>query len=385
MARQNSLFGEEEFSHKPPKKEDAPLPLIPLAQKRASKNDTPLEKEIRRFNKLIKDLHEYEANIAKEKEYNDLYERLYQQKIVPELEKLSRVKFRFVEHIHFLFGQGKFTKPQQRHFVDMVNGMLRDVIEFVPEARELSRYYLNKQVQLMSKKDKQQFSDMMEEGGINIDMENFDVGNIWEQNRASIEDEFLRDHATHSKAQKEQQQNKKAAMEHQDINVLYRELARLLHPDLEQDEAIRLEKEHLMKDLSRARQHHDLHTMLLIKAKAQRFAPGAESEKKEAGYSLDQLKRFNKELKKKLDEYRSKFMMNSISFDRNGFITGFGGTGSGRSKDPQKEIEMELKEIKAEIRDFETDLKHIQTPEDLKQLIMVDKNIQRSMEDSFGW
>jgi hypothetical protein len=48
------------------------------------------------------------------------------------------------------------------------------------------------------------------------------------------------------------------------ISVIYKQLARLLHPDLEQDPALRIQKETLMKRVTGAYQAGDLHTLLSL-------------------------------------------------------------------------------------------------------------------------
>ncbi len=49
-----------------------------------------------------------------------------------------------------------------------------------------------------------------------------------------------------------------------DVGGLYRQLAKLLHPDLEQDPALRAEKEVAMKELTTAYKNSDLHGMLRL-------------------------------------------------------------------------------------------------------------------------
>ncbi len=52
-----------------------------------------------------------------------------------------------------------------------------------------------------------------------------------------------------------------------DLGNLYRQLAKLLHPDLEQDPGLRAEKETDMKELTTAHKQRDLHTLLRLELK----------------------------------------------------------------------------------------------------------------------
>jgi hypothetical protein len=60
-------------------------------------------------------------------------------------------------------------------------------------------------------------------------------------------------------------QDKRAGEAHaKNINTVYRQLARLFHPDLEQDPALKAKKEVLMKELTAAYESGDLHTILRL-------------------------------------------------------------------------------------------------------------------------
>jgi hypothetical protein len=65
----------------------------------------------------------------------------------------------------------------------------------------------------------------------------------------------------------EREAQKRAADElrQRDLATLYKQLAKMLHPDLEQEPARRLEKEAAMKLLTTANREQDLHTMLRLK------------------------------------------------------------------------------------------------------------------------
>jgi hypothetical protein len=313
-------------------------------------------------------VHEFEENAKQEKEYNEIYEKLYQQILVPQLAKLAQAKFSFVRQAHYLFEQRKFSKPKQKQFTELALQLLQDVPNFIAEAHELAAHFLNKQVQLLNKREKAAFNNMLAEEGFSNDAENFDAHHF--QDREKMEEQFHRQHEEFFNEQKKtQQEQKKEAYKLEDINRLYKELARQLHPDLEQDENVRKEKEHLMKDLSKARQSRDLYAMLMIKNKTQQLFAQDNNTVKNAAYSLDQLKTYNKELKKKLEEHKAGFMMNffnDMEFNSNGFVTGVG-----KPKDPQDAIDQEIKEIKKAIKQFETDIKNLKTPDDINELLEI--------------
>jgi len=69
--------------------------------------------------------------------------------------------------------------------------------------------------------------------------------------------------------QLESEQMQKAAdeMKQKNISTIYKQLAKLFHPDLEQDEGRKIEKEALMKELTTAYEAKNLHTLLMLELK----------------------------------------------------------------------------------------------------------------------
>jgi curved DNA-binding protein CbpA len=69
---------------------------------------------------------------------------------------------------------------------------------------------------------------------------------------------------TKRQLEKEEQEKRTEAAHAKNINTVYRQLARLFHPDLEQDPALKAKKEVLMKELTAAYENGDLHTILRL-------------------------------------------------------------------------------------------------------------------------
>jgi hypothetical protein len=69
---------------------------------------------------------------------------------------------------------------------------------------------------------------------------------------------------TKKQLEKEERERQVEESRTKSISGIYRQLAKVLHPDLEQDEAIKLEKEELMKQLTIAYENNDLHTLLSL-------------------------------------------------------------------------------------------------------------------------
>lgn len=257
------------------------LPLIQLTQKKASKNDTPLEKEMRRFNKLVKELEEQEKENEGQKREDEKYQQLFFSKVQPLLIELAHTQLLFIEKLEAIFYANKFSKNMERSFVAFAIPILQDASVYLDAAKNKMDNYLNWQLTLFSKTE--QVPAVQQEDDEETYLNEFDP--------YSREQPFSRPNDETKKKLSDE-------MEKKSISELYKELAKLIHPDLEQDEAIRYRKEQLMKELTAAKEKEDVHAMLFIKQKADVINKTSSSEKT---YSFQLLKLYNNSMKKKLE------------------------------------------------------------------------------------
>jgi hypothetical protein len=97
--------------------------------------------------------------------------------------------------------------------------------------------------------------------------------------------------------EKEAREQAAEELRKRDVGGLYRQLAKLLHPDLEQDPVLKAEKEAAMKELTTAYKNDDLHAMLRLEV------AWMAREQADAGRLTDQkLKIYNKVLKEQVAE-----------------------------------------------------------------------------------
>lgn len=80
-------------------------------------------------------------------------------------------------------------------------------------------------------------------------------------------DEFFRQQESFEQQRKKDQRALNKLMKSASINKLFRRVARILHPDLEQDEQARIEKNRLMSELIEARDNNDISTLFAFYAK----------------------------------------------------------------------------------------------------------------------
>jgi hypothetical protein len=100
------------------------------------------------------------------------------------------------------------------------------------------------------------------------------MAEMQEQMRAKLAEEEKRKEEwqktrrkTAKQIEKEKAQAAADELKQKSISTIYRQLAKLLHPDLERDETRRAEKEALMQEVTVAYEARDLHTLLLLELK----------------------------------------------------------------------------------------------------------------------
>ena len=114
--------------------------------------------------------------------------------------------------------------------------------------------------------------------GLDIDLSDIDIKSgeedifrkikeIEEKAKKELENEQAKQAVkkkTKKQLEKELKEQQIEEARNRNISSIYKQLAKVLHPDLEQDAAIKIEKESLMKQLTAAYETHDLHTLLRL-------------------------------------------------------------------------------------------------------------------------
>lgn len=132
----------------------------------------------------------------------------------------------------------------------------------------------NKEFEMM----KDEMETMFESFGFDIDLQDINKDMSPEEMKAkikSLEEEFLKQQAnentqkqhrkkTVKQLEKEERERQLEEARNKNISSIYRQLAKALHPDLEQDEEMKMQKELLMKRLTVAYNNNDLHSMLSL-------------------------------------------------------------------------------------------------------------------------
>ena len=324
------------------------LQLIEVLKKKASKNDSPLEKEMRRFNKLVKELEEQETENKRQETEDQSYQDLFLKKVHPMLVELAHTQLAFIDKLEAVFYANKFSKSQEQFFLAFAIPVLQDAGHYLDAAREKMNNYVNWQQTLVSKQDKSPANLHDREADVLTPEEEEAAWEQWEQ---------IQDYSTRSKPPAIDELEKKS------VSELYKELAKMIHPDLEQDATLRHSKEQLMKELTAAKEKEDVHAMLIIRQKADAINKNAGSSQ---SYTLQLLKMYNSSMKKKLELLKRSLQQKIFqSFGSKEFFCAHGR----KPVNVEARIKNDIIQIKELQQNLQVNTRVINTAADLKELL----------------
>ena len=254
----------------------------------SNKKQQPLNKQQQAFNRLVKRIEKLRLEL--EKTSASLDEKLkYYGKHIHSLEQELTMRRKEAVKLLFPFYSNRklLLKPQKKTLKQFLSMQLKEIFSLdgnKPDA-ELAKIFEG--VNGISYEDaatqefemvKDEMESVFESVGFYMDFKDFDKDMSPEEMIAkmkSLEEEFLKQQEslnsekasrkkTVKQLEKEEKERQLEEARNKNISSIYKQLAKALHPDLEQDEHIKLEKEVLMKRLTVAYNNSDLHSMLSL-------------------------------------------------------------------------------------------------------------------------
>ena len=291
MAKQSLLF-EEDYNQQ---NVANTLPIL-KASGVNKKIETPYDKEVTKYNKLLAKIADLENYLQKCKDDAESRKTLYATHVIPAIKSIAQQYCDNLKKLHALVEQLTLTKAKKRDIYNFLSEYGEEYDRYHAELETLHKEYTSMYVSLLNKKDKQEINEALDNyKSYSNNDEDDDDGNhekYYEEN-----ENFRKRAQQKQQQQKEQALKEKHATDLTTINTaeLYKTLAKQLHPDLEQNETIKEHKVKLMQQLSEAKINKDLMAMLRVQAQAKDYITQDELEKT---FSLEKLKTYNKMLTK---------------------------------------------------------------------------------------
>lgn len=244
------------------------------------------------FNKLTVRIEKLRSDINKKTLLYDKAMEMYSISICPLRIELALHNRLILEVLWPIYKAKKFSTGEQKHFKGLLGHLLDQIFEnsenepddFMKTVfRELEGITYDAAQKQEEDEMKDEMQDMFDQMDMDINMKDFDMNDKGLAEKMAEAQQKLKEkhEQEHQRRQQRAKKTKKTVkqlekekmqlaveeMKQKSISTIYKQLAKLFHPDLEQDETLRTEKEALMKELTVAYEAKNLHTLLLLELK----------------------------------------------------------------------------------------------------------------------
>ncbi|MCX8490932.1 MAG: hypothetical protein ORN54_07680, partial [Cyclobacteriaceae bacterium] len=244
-----------------------------------------LSSQQRKFNSYIKKVETLERDLARFNTKLGGALAYYIKDILPLVQEKKRAQKNLLRVFYDFLHKPKFLRPAQKRTLktlmqNIMNELLNDSKEPEDDIKKIFLAIFGisyEQAKEQAFEDiKMDMKDMFDEMGVameldflNHNMTEEEIAQYMNRMRAEMqskEEEKKRQAFANPKGETKAQIKERLAKEAQDksISIIYKGLAKALHPDLEQDQSKKGQKEELMKKVTVAYQKKDLHTLLKL-------------------------------------------------------------------------------------------------------------------------
>jgi hypothetical protein len=277
------------------------------------------------FNRLMAQLESARVKLERERVRLDRIMDALTHQLMPLIEETHRLDFELIMHLQNALSTYKLTQRRRESLEDLLRGRAGDLVAdscgLAPAQLETLQKLMGEidpdWIERESEEMGESFDNlraMMEEtareAGIEIDLSDIDLGEDPEEAMRKLHERFEAAAAadrprprkpTKSQLERERKQQAVAEAKQRDLKTLYKQLAKVLHPDLETNPDLRANKEEWMKRLTSAYAAGDLRELLRIEMEWL----GEESSNLAAAGD-EKLKVYSLILKEQIDEVKSR-------------------------------------------------------------------------------
>ena len=239
----------------------------------------PLSKEQQNFNRFVKRIEKLQKQILSETDKLDQLNRLYYAEVYPNALEQGKLKIQLCHLLHKKRQEIKLSAIQNKKLDALLFYFLDDafgVVEPDDTTKELYSIYSssNYEEEILNQEQamQEELRDMLyNRFGLELDPSlltgNPDFDKIAEELKKQWEQKESGKKAkskTKKQLAKVELEMQKATLKHKNIRSIYLALAKILHPDTEQNETLRMEKEEMMKMVTVAYENKDLMQLLQL-------------------------------------------------------------------------------------------------------------------------
>ena len=240
------------------------------------------------FNRLMAQLESARVKFERERVRLDRIMDALTHQLMPLIEETHRLDFELILHLQNALSTYKLNKRRRESLEDLLRERARDLVAdscgLAPAQLETLQKLIEEidpdWIDRESEEMGESFDNlraMMEEtarqAGIEIDLSDIHLGQNPEEGMRKLQERLAAAAAaarsrsrkpTKSQLERERKQQAVAEAKQRDLKTLYKQLAKVLHPDLETNPDLRANKEEWMKRLTSAHAAGDLRELLRI-------------------------------------------------------------------------------------------------------------------------
>ncbi|MDT0645741.1 hypothetical protein RM545_03485 [Zunongwangia sp. F260] len=246
--------------------------------------DPGLSKLKHNFNHRLKGIAKLKDEIEKLPKVFAMLNENFSKIVKPTEESLVKSKLELIETMDSAFNKKSFSESQREYIRSLMLRELNSISEMGYEYDEKYEKYFEMDMLEMSEGSTEFFQEMVNDMmGIDVDIE--DILGEKKLSPEAFEEKYGKEINEKAKAFKEEQENQKQQPKSRqtatkelgepDLNLhfmkTYKNIAKRIHPDLEQNATIRKEKEKLMQELASAKDDLDLFQLISIKLKVEQI------------------------------------------------------------------------------------------------------------------
>ncbi len=250
-----------------------------------------LSKNQEAFNKLTTRIEKLQKEIEKKQLQLDLAMKIYSTDVQISKRAVTKQRRELIIILWENYSTKKLAKPDQRNLKQLIrehlqsllieigtepDAVIKDIFEqldgdnydeMLEMEREIARAGMAEELRQM----KVDLTDLDTSDADALAKKLYEARRAMFEKQSEMNDQFRKQQAPKAKSAKqlaaEKLQQEVDEIKQKNISTIYKQLAKLFHPDLEQDEHRKLEKEILMKELTVAYEAKNLHALLTLELK----------------------------------------------------------------------------------------------------------------------
>lgn len=236
------------------------------------------------FNKLVQSIDKLRSELEREEKKLEIYSEYYIQNIIPVKEMVCHSKIEMATVLDKLSEESKLPNNTLDDLTLIIPDLLSEGFEMVAPDDTTKAIFekwtdadYDDLVQDAKEEKLEELSDYMKYMGVDLDLSDLDLDDPddfskfqerMHRAQSELEEKQAQHKASKKKTKKQIEAEEMAKMQdeikHKNLRSVYLSLAKILHPDSETDPELKLEKEEVMKQVTKAYEDKDIITMLVI-------------------------------------------------------------------------------------------------------------------------